>query len=411
MIEYIFQISVCWVVFYVLYFCFLSRETYFHLNRLYLLATLALGLMLPIMPVSPGMITGTDLTIQLEEITIGISKAIDGTKEHNSISILIWGYFVGMGFMLIRFIYGLGIILRLAKEGKWIEKRGFYIVETTKDHTPFSFFNIYFKNINLNASVEEDYNIELHEKIHIREGHSFDILFIEILTILFWFNPIIYLYKKSLRNIHEYLADAGVLKNTSASAYGRLLIGFQSSGASLGLANHFTKSQLKKRIEMMTKETSGLTSLTRYILLLPAIFALVIVIPMQTNGRNFHSKTFLQPALKHAEEMPRFPGCEDLSGKEREDCALKNMLSFIYTNISYPKEAREQGIQGTTIVQFVVENDGSISELDVARPIGGGCEEETIRVLRLFPKMIPGKHKGKPVRIKYTLPVKFRLDK
>lgn len=115
-----------------------------------------------------------------------------------------------------------------------------------------------------------------------------------------------------------------------------------------------------------------------------------------------------------AEDMPRFPGCEDLpSKKEKEQCAGQKLLEFIYANIQYPAVARENGVEGTVVVAFVVEKDGSVADIKLLRDIGAGCGDEAQRVVKLMNAMperwIPGKQRGKAVRVQYNLPVKFVL--
>lgn len=115
-----------------------------------------------------------------------------------------------------------------------------------------------------------------------------------------------------------------------------------------------------------------------------------------------------------AEDMPRFPGCEDLSSKkEKEECAKQKLLEFIYANIEYPAIARENGVEGTAVVSFVVEKDGRVKDVKIVREIGGGCGEEALRVVELMndagKRWIPGKQRGKPVRVMFNLPVKFKL--
>lgn len=110
------------------------------------------------------------------------------------------------------------------------------------------------------------------------------------------------------------------------------------------------------------------------------------------------------------EEMPRFPGCKDEPKKKRNDCANKKLLEFIYKNIKYPAEARRDSIEGTVVVQFVIQKNGSISQAKIVKKVGGGCDEEVLRVVSLMPIWEPGRQRGRAVRVRYTLPVKFRLD-
>ena len=111
------------------------------------------------------------------------------------------------------------------------------------------------------------------------------------------------------------------------------------------------------------------------------------------------------------EEMPRFPGCEDksMTKEEKKACAESRMLKYIYGKINYPDIARELGIEGVVLVQFVIEKDGSANKFKVAKSPGGGLAEETLRVLRTMPQWIPGKQRDRPVRVQFSLPVKYRL--
>jgi periplasmic protein TonB len=117
-----------------------------------------------------------------------------------------------------------------------------------------------------------------------------------------------------------------------------------------------------------------------------------------------------QEIFKIVEENPSFPGCEDVADKEkRYACAEEKMLQYIYKNIQYPPIARENNVSGLVVLSFVVERDGSISALQTLRDIGGGCGEEAMRVVQNMPKWNPGKQRGRPVRVQFTLPVRFKL--
>ncbi|MCF8244380.1 MAG: TonB family protein [Saprospiraceae bacterium] len=115
--------------------------------------------------------------------------------------------------------------------------------------------------------------------------------------------------------------------------------------------------------------------------------------------------------FKVVEDQPAFPGCEDISDKtEKKKCAETKMLQFIYSNIKYPPIARENGVEGTVYVKFVVEKDGSITLPEVVRDIGAGCGDEALRVVKLMPKWQPGKQRGRAVRVQFNLPVKYKLE-
>lgn len=116
------------------------------------------------------------------------------------------------------------------------------------------------------------------------------------------------------------------------------------------------------------------------------------------------------------EQMPRFPGCEDMSGtnEEKKACADQKMLEFIYRNIRYPAIARENGIEGQVVVTFVVDTDGRIQDPKVVRDIGGGCGAEALRVIKMMNDMperwTPGRQRGRAVNVQFNLPVRFTLQ-
>ena len=115
--------------------------------------------------------------------------------------------------------------------------------------------------------------------------------------------------------------------------------------------------------------------------------------------------------FKVVEEMPAFPGCEHIADKaERKTCVDQKLLEFIYSNIKYPVVARDNGVQGLVVVNFVVEKDGSITDIQVVRDIGAGCGDEAVRIVKMMPKWNPGKQRGRPVRVRFTLPIRFKLE-
>ena len=123
----------------------------------------------------------------------------------------------------------------------------------------------------------------------------------------------------------------------------------------------------------------------------------------------------VQEIFKVVEQMPRFPGCEnEADDKAKKACADKKMLNFIYKNIKYPAIARENGVEGQVVVTFVVEKNGKVTDARILRDIGAGCGQESLRIVNMMNSMpqkwIPGKQRGKPVRVQFNLPVRFRLE-
>jgi protein TonB len=109
--------------------------------------------------------------------------------------------------------------------------------------------------------------------------------------------------------------------------------------------------------------------------------------------------------------MPMFSACDSLTNYElRKPCADQALLKFIYERVKYPTISREGGVEGMVVVSFTIEKDGSLSRLRVVRDIGAGCGKEAMRVVNLFPNFEPAKIDGKPVRVEFNLPIRFRLE-
>lgn len=137
--------------------------------------------------------------------------------------------------------------------------------------------------------------------------------------------------------------------------------------------------------------------------------------PPQCPPSPYHLKPGEEEIFRIVEEMPRFPGCEELpTAQERRQCSDKEMLDFLYRNITYPTLARESCVQGTVVIQFVVEKDGSVTNAKVVRDIGARCGEAALDVINLMNeqglKWIPGRQRGRAVRVQFNLPVKFRIE-
>ncbi len=282
MLTYFLQVSLCWLVFYGLYYSLLSRETFFRLNRIYLIISLLCGLVAPFGQVFIEVKTTSPTVIMLEPFVVTAKafqhKLTDNTEGVMSLQFFIQlVYWLGVSVMTGRFLIGLFQIFSIYKKGKKEAGEGFTTIYTEGVHLPFSFSRYIFINPNVLEQTDIQQIIQ-HEKAHVTQRHSLDVVFVEILNILFWWNPIIYFYRHSLRNIHEYLADAAVLQWVERPVYGRLLIKQSQSGPALALANHFIFSQLKKRIIMMTRNKSKRPALLKYALAAPIFLVLTIAL-------------------------------------------------------------------------------------------------------------------------------------
>ncbi|MEM1120675.1 MAG: TonB family protein, partial [Bacteroidota bacterium] len=403
------------LLFYTIYSLLLSKETFFTINRWYLLSTLILGLLIPVFTVDfitffdPKPTSGVVYLAEgFSELEVVIQDSVEQaqTVDYSWLTLVQLIYLLGLGVAFYKLLYGFRQIYALYRAGSIIKKGKYNLVLTNTPHLPFSFFNYLFWNKDTVLEEQDSGKILSHELAHINQWHSLDVLFLEFLSILLWFSPPIYWYKKSLRTVHEYLADAYVLRNTKKKQYGHLLIRQVQSGMQISLANNFIHSQLKQRIKMMTRNKSRRKQLMRYLPVLPLLLLMVLVFANKKVQQNLETTT-AKATLAVAEVFendtpPIFPGGE------------KAMLGLIYKNIRYPAKARKKGIYGTTKLQFVVEKDGTINSPQIVGEIGGGIEADILRVFQLMQDLpdrwAPATVNGEAVRTTFELPFNFRLE-
>lgn len=276
MIQYCIEVSLVWTIFYLIYRLFLRKETFFRANRWYLVHTLWVGAAFPYLRAFSLEWTRTDNIIyesvayiqsgtQTVVETVAISPISQGITVQDILVIL---YFLGAFITLGRFLHGLGQIAKLYRHGIKEQRDGYTLVMTNSCHLPFSFF----KYIFLHPSFLEDENLDQivsHEYKHISDNHTFDVLFMESFAILFWWNPLMYLYKKEVKQNHEYIADAYASLSSNRKNYGQILLGHSSSGLELALTHQFFNSHLKNRINMLYKKQSARYKMSKYLVLVP----------------------------------------------------------------------------------------------------------------------------------------------
>ncbi|MEK7253669.1 MAG: M56 family metallopeptidase, partial [Bacteroidota bacterium] len=282
MLAYLLETTICWAVFYLLYHWLLGRETFFSLNRWYLLGTAALGLIIPALDLNALFFTPDEpATFYLPVITIGTAElktVVVGMASEK----LGWQatftciYWLGATVALGKFGYGFFQIVRLRRQGEISRGNGYRFVATQHSHAPFSFFNHIFWSRKFQTSEEDRRIILRHEEAHIFQRHSLDVLFFELLGVIFWCSPPIYFYKKALKTTHEYLADNYVLASENKKQYGRLLLRQSQSGMQVAISNSLFHSQLKQRIVMMSKLKSPQRASLKYLAALPLLALLCL---------------------------------------------------------------------------------------------------------------------------------------
>jgi len=432
MITYILESTIIWLVLFAFYAWFLQGETYFYLIRLYLLGSLAAGCFLPLLHIPLGSPEALPLyTLPLmewfenapsrsEQLTPALS-GIDWT-----LAIFLSVYALGTIVMFAKLAQNIQTLFVFYRHGEKYRYPGFLEIGINRDQNPFSFFHFLFIPESLKHSGHYEL-IRRHELVHIRQWHSLDILIVEGLRIVFWFNPLIRYYKNALVQNHEFLADEFSLRAANRYEYGKLLLSLNNSQPLPNLTNRLTNSIIKNRLTMMYKNRSGHSRLWRFLPALPLLSLLFVLFACEQKeaanqdmtteqAMQTTPETTAEEVFQVVEQMPRFPGCEELAGTEEEiqKCSNGQMLKYIFDRLKYPEGARKKGIQGTVIAEFVVDANGGVRDARILQDIGEGCGDAVLGLINgmndMPSKWMPGMQQGKKVSVKYTLPVKFKLD-
>lgn len=423
---YLLQVNVGLILFYALYKLVCTRDTFFRSRRFILIVSLVLPFILPFIDVREWlesrdrmiMLTHFDYSAVLPEIVVGSEAVETGNRVFVLSEWIGYLYLAGVVVLLVRLAVQAFSLYRLIVRMPEKEINGVRIKCLNDPSGPFSFFGWIFMNP---AAVKEDEISEIltHEMAHVKQHHSVDVLLAEMVSICCWMNPFAWLLKREVRLNLEFLADRKVMEAGFATkSYQYHLLGL-AYNHKYGLSNNFNFSHLKQRIIMMNKKKSNAAGHIKYALFVLPAFALLVagniscsqdasqtedakeevVAPVSPEAKEAPAdSTAKEEVFMVAEKMPEFPG------------GMKEMLKFLQENVKYPENAMKNNVQGRVIVQFVIEKDGTPTEFKVARSVDPDLDAEALRVLQTMPKWKPGMQRGKIVRVKFTVPVSFKLQ-
>ena len=423
---YLLQVNVGLILFYALYKLVCTRDTFFRSRRFILIVSLVLPFILPFIDVREWlesrdrmiMLTHFDYSAVLPEIVVGSEAVETGNRVFVLSEWIGYLYLAGVVALLVRLAVQAFSLYRLIVCMPEKEINGVRIKCLNDPSGPFSFFGWIFMNP---AAVKEDEISEIltHEMAHVKQHHSVDVLLAEMVSICCWMNPFAWLLKREVRLNLEFLADRKVMEAGFAiKSYQYHLLGL-AYNHKYGLSNNFNFSHLKQRIIMMNKKKSNAAGHIKYALFVLPAFALLVagniscsqdasqtedakeevVAPVSPEAKEASAdSTAKEEVFMVAEQMPEFPG------------GMKELLKFLQDNLKYPENAMKNNVQGRVIVQFVVEKDGTLTEFKVARSVDPDLDAEALRVLQTMPKWKPGMQRGKIVRVKFTVPVSFKLQ-
>ena len=393
----------------------LEKETFHRLNRIFVLGCLLLSFIIPLIHFTGGTNQTIDMVrqaVQLPEILI------DGNANKQSVwsltDILICIYTLGGVAMLsLTAIQTMSLMLRLRRCEHITDNKGNVIVLTDYATSPFCLFHYI-------VMSHDDYAnnrcfVLTHEQEHIHLRHYIDLIILQFATIIQWFNPFVWLIGKNLKAIHEFEVDEAVLnKGIDATQYQKFLVVKAVGNRLQPFANNLNKESLKRRIIMMNQKKSNRWMMLKALFIIPVATLAVSVFANTTdmssmakavnttaNSISTNNMQTKQSDIKTADDvevMPEFKG------------GNKAMMDFLMMNMKYPESAAKAKQQGRAVVGFVVGKDGTINDVYIVKSTGYDVlDNEAMRVVKSMPAWEPGKQKGKPVNVKYFVPITFKL--
>lgn len=291
MMTYLINSSVCLFLLIVVYHLFLEKEKMYTFNRFYLVFSIVFSLFIPFIKLNIDL-TWLFRTSQesINQINLINANTIQTETASSSFTILFFIkilYSIGFLLMTIRFCKNLFIIYRLKKLGKIIYKDGYKIILLDKNCSPHSFLKTIFINKESYKNNQIDDCLFEHEKTHIKQKHSLDVIFIEIIQIIFWFNPILYFYKKAIKLNHEFLADDAVINSMDDNTiYTKILLKNIFQNNPNYLASSLNYSLTKKRFIMMTKNKSKTRTFLKQLAVIPLFICFMLLFSAKTIAQN-----------------------------------------------------------------------------------------------------------------------------
>ncbi len=388
--------AIAMALFFGFYWLTLRRSNLFRLRRFYLVGTLVLSLVLPFVSLEmPSRVTAVaqpytqhfgmtqePTVVQVDLAGETTTEAVESTADMTTMTTettgtteiaktfsfkdIIWyGYVLGCGVVFILLVVKLFKTFRYYRRSELSDELStgdtcVRVLDEPDGNLPFSFLRSVFVNPEVFTESELQ-QVLRHERTHIRQRHTWDLLFTEAVRVLQWFNPVIYLYARELSSVHEYLADEAVLScGFSRRDYLELLYKQLCVGKFVPVGNSFRHLLTKKRILMMNQPVKRRVLAWWLLALVPIIAGLLLV--------NCHPKeevadelageevTIDEPVCENPDVMPEFPG------------GIQQYVNNLIGSMKYPELAKKYKLSGVLSVCFIVEKDGRVlfTELDTA---------------------------------------------
>jgi len=500
MIVYAIEFFILHSLFFLVYKLLLTNETQLNFRRFFLLGTTALSLILPLIHI-PTVVPIP--TINFDDVVTLSIQPMDGVITYSpSLIAQITSWLVGsIGLLLfVRFCVGLIKIRHWYQQSVYRKLFNLPVRNIDGFQNSFTFFRWVFIDSNHFDNAEA---VVQHESGHSHHLHSLDIIFFNMVSVLFWWSPSIWLMIYESKKVHEFQADAFALKSTKSTSYIKTLVQSTLNAHGLSLASSFDDAPIVKRLKFMKMMKRKMNPWK-----IGSVMAIVVIsgamlacedeldteigrIAEESNQQIFYSDqvavalkdlnqrypntefTVIETMIENKESLDKISSYDPnlikymsinedgdyktlsvilvkggdlheraITVRDREGLDLEYieldesyseehekdfhtiveeipefpggkdaLYSYIASNIKYPAQARKMGIEGRVYVRFIVEKDGSVTNVTPVKGIGAGCDAEAVRVMKEAPNFSPGRQKGKNVRVQMSVPIVFKLDK
>ena len=412
-LPYIIKSAMALALLYACIIPLLEKETFHRLNRILILGCLIMSFAIPLVHFTGG----TNPTVDMVRQAVLLPEVlINGNASEQSVwswaDIMTCIYIIGVVAIFTMTVVQTVRLTRQLRQCEHItDNRGNTVVLTDCATSPFCLFH-YIVMSRDDYANNRSY-ILTHEQEHIRLGHSIDLVVLQVATIIQWFNPFVWLIGKNLKAIHEFEVDEAVLnKGIDATQYQKFLVIKAVGNRLQPFANNLNKESLKRRIIMMNQKRSNRWMMLKALFVIPvatlavSVFANTSDMSNMANAvsttantlstTNMQTKQSDKKIFRVVEEMPKFKGGD------------AKLMEFLMMNMKYPESAIKAKQQGRAIVGFVVGKDGTVSDVYIEKSTGYDVlDNEAMRVVKSMPAWEPGKQKGKPVNVKYFVPITF----
>jgi len=446
-IRYIIESFFCLVIFYFFYYIFLRKENHPSFIRIYLLASFIISFIFPLIDITSWLIPKDSViyaytlpSFIVGNADTGSSPSID-SGSYLQVSILTILYFLVSTSLFISILLEFRKILILLKSEEKTSFKGCIVILHKRGLPTFSFMKVIFLSTEDTKNIIDKENILNHELAHIKGLHSLDIIFMEVIKIIFWFNPLVYAYKNALMMSHEYIADKQSISKGNDQSYVNLLVNQTLSNLGLSLGSHFgrksgilpswllfghlpnNKSIILKRIKMIKNKKK--MNKAKFMVPVLAILVSFSVVSCLQEDDLVSTETEEIDKEKVTEIDVQKDGTVTITSKNGKTMEIsQDELNHHYVlnssknkdNVFTIVEQRplynggDEAFYEYLSQKIVYPKEAYLSNFKVLKGIGFGTEKEALKVIKNMPDWIPGKQANKNVKVQMVLPILFKLE-